>query len=79
MSLNEGFLGYPVLQGTDLRGADLAGAGLFFAHIFDGRFEGANLIGLEFGYALITGTSDAHTAWPAENCTVEDGVLNCAR
>ncbi len=77
--LNEGFTVDPVLQGTDLRGADLAGAGLVFAHIFDGRFEGANLIGFEFGYALITGTSDAYTTWPAENCTVDDGALSCAR
>ncbi len=80
LSLNEDFLGYPILRGTDLRGARLAGATLFFASILDGRFEGADLTDFEFGYAEITGTTDAHTVvWPNDSCTVEGDAMRCWR
>ncbi len=79
LSLNEDFLGYPILRGLDLRGAELDGATLFFAHIADARWEGADLTGFEFGYATLTGTLDTHTIWPSESCAVEDGALACTR
>jgi len=79
LSLNEDFLGYPILRGTDLRGARLAGATLFFASIHDGRFEGADMTGFEFGYAEITASADAHTVWPSDNCSVDGDAMECFR
>ncbi|MCO4770225.1 MAG: pentapeptide repeat-containing protein [Deltaproteobacteria bacterium] len=77
LSLNEDFLGYPILRGTDLRGADLSEATLFFAHIEDGDFRGANLEGFQFGYATLSGTTDAYTVWPEGPCAVQGDALDC--
>lgn len=78
-SLNEDFLGYPVLRGLDLRGAELAGSTLFFADVFEARLEGTDLTGFEFGYARVEGTTDAHTIWPQDLCEQDGDELMCIR
>lgn len=63
-TLNGNALGYPVFQYVDLRGADLRSASLHFASILDARLEGANMSSFEFGYAIISGSTDDATVAP---------------
>ena len=77
--LNEDFFGYPTWIGMDLRGAQMQGSQLFFANILEAQWEGANLTGMEFGYAFLTGSVDDATTWPEENCELDDDWLDCVR
>jgi hypothetical protein len=77
--INEDFLGYPTFLGLDLRGARMESAALYFAHILESRWEGADLTGFDFGYAMLSGTVDASTVLPETSCETDDGWLDCMR
>jgi hypothetical protein len=61
VALEEGDYSYPTLAGWDLRGAGLRQASLHFADLLEADLRGADLTELDFGYARVTGTVDAHT------------------
>lgn len=72
-------LGYPVLEGWDLRGANLQDGELRFAHLVDADLRGADLGGLGYGYATITGAVDEYTSLPEAGCERSGGEVECVR
>lgn len=82
-ALNGDDYAYPDLYGWYLPGVRLDGASLFFARLEDATLHGADLGGLEYGYAEITGTADATTVLPEEGCLLDENAwgasLQCAR
>ena len=77
--LNEYEYSHAQLADWDLRGADLENAGIFFSDLVDAQLEGANLESLDFGYAHISGTTDAHTRLPESDCDRSEDRLSCVR
>jgi hypothetical protein len=61
--LNGDDFSYPDLVGWNLAGAQLNDAELFFANL-TGTLNGADLSGLEFGYAMVSGSFDDNTTRP---------------
>jgi len=78
VALNEDDYGYPDLEEWNLRGAVLDGSAMHFANLVDANLEGTDMAGFGFGYAEITGSTDAHTKLPLEPCDVGySGDLHC--
>ena len=64
----------------DLRGADLTGSELFFSYIKDAKLMGANLSGLNYGYAHVHGFIDQFTQIPLlGKCVVDGSKIECVR
>ena len=77
--LGDGDTAYPKLEEWDLRGARLEASQLHFAFLLDARLEGADLDGLQYGYAMVTGTIDGATKLPP-GCTVdEEHLATCSQ
>lgn len=77
VTLNEDDLGYPTLDGWRAAGADFSGSRLSFARLTNADLRGANLATLTYGYATITGTTDAHTLPPTDGCKTTVPMLEC--
>jgi hypothetical protein len=78
--LNQDDLGYPVLEGWDLRGANLREGELRFADLVDADLRGADLTGFSYGYATIEGSVDTHSVLPESgNCERSDEQITCRR
>ncbi len=76
-ALNDQDLGYPALDGWHLAGADLTHASLHFANLGGADLRGAKLATFSYGYAIVTGTVDAHTALPVQGCKKTKTSLSC--
>jgi hypothetical protein len=78
--INEENYSHVDLVGWNLQGAVLSESTLHFGNLVDAELEGADLSGLEYGYADISGTTDVHTRLPTEGCSLADsGELYCHR
>mgnify|MGYP001554679085 CR=1 FL=1 len=80
VALNGDDTSMPDLVGFNLVGAELDGATLFFANLTSAAIEGADLAGLQYGYATVSGDVDASTTLP-DGCVVdrETNVASCSR
>jgi hypothetical protein len=72
--LNEDDYGYPSLELWNLRGANLDGATLHFANLLGADLEGTDMSELEYGYAVISGSTDDYTQQPRIGCGPRYGV-----
>jgi hypothetical protein len=71
-------LGYPMLAQWNFRGAKFETARFFFANVSESDFSGADLRGLKYGYATLSGVGDAFTQ--GDSCPVGEGyVIQCTR
>ena len=78
--INEENYSHVDLVGWNLQGAVLSDSSLHFGNLVNAELEGADLSGLEYGYADISGTTDVHTQLPTEGCSLADsGELYCHR
>jgi len=79
VNINEEDSSYPKFQWT-LRGANLSNIDMVFAQFVNSSFEGANLEGMNIGYASVSGTMDPYTRLPLELCeTLSDTKFTCAQ
>ena len=72
-------LGQNRIEGYNFKGCKFSGSELFFNDIFYSNFEGADLSGINFGYATIHGTKDKFTVMPSDgNCnSTSIDSINC--
>jgi uncharacterized protein YjbI with pentapeptide repeats len=65
------------LKSWNFKGALFKDARLHFNHIIDSKLQGADLSEIDYGYATITGETDAYTRPPMIGCKGPGPKLDC--